>query len=161
MRIKLDNKNIKKLNAKRWNWKINKFNLIQFKDWGSVCNFARLAHLLRWRREKRGRRRKIIIETSSCNEGGHASTHCVEGGVMLRTPPWKAMRGDWEALHMPPKRQCRLPPAGACTNFFIYQKTRTPLTHVIIAKNQGQKTKNALWPQAKKKKSWPQELLDN
>jgi hypothetical protein len=54
-------------------------------------NLARLSYLSRWRRDKKkGRTRKIIAGGPTFHGGQHASAHHVEGGMMLRTPPWKA-----------------------------------------------------------------------
>jgi len=47
MMIKFDKKNINKSNDRRWNWKINKLNLIKLKDWQSLYNFARTTHFLK------------------------------------------------------------------------------------------------------------------
>jgi len=58
MRIKFDNK--KKSNIKKWNWKTTKLNLIQLKDWGSLCNFAKPTHLLRGRKEQKEGWRKTL-----------------------------------------------------------------------------------------------------
>jgi hypothetical protein len=51
MRIKFDKKNIKNQIPMD---EIEIFFLIQLKDRGPLCNFARPAYLLRWRGEKRG-----------------------------------------------------------------------------------------------------------
>jgi hypothetical protein len=141
--------------------KLNHVNLRNQQLWSwDRDDHTKDQHLLSWRREKRGRRRKIIVEAPSCNGGWHASAHHVEGGVMLRTPPWKATRGDWEALHMPPKGQWRLPPAGACTNFFYLSKDQNTLDPRDNCKKS--RSKNQKCPStSSKKKSWPQELPGN
>jgi hypothetical protein len=78
MRIKFDLKKHKKSNARGQNWKKNKSNSIQLNDWRSLCNFARPTPFLRWRREKREGRRKIIAWVSPCHKDQHASPHHVE-----------------------------------------------------------------------------------
>jgi hypothetical protein len=77
----------KKLNDNGWNWKTNKWNSIQLKDWRQLCNFARLAHPLMWRREKQGGGEKLSHEAPSCHRCRHVLAQHVEGDTMLWTMP--------------------------------------------------------------------------
>jgi hypothetical protein len=64
-------------------------------------------------REKMGGR-KIIAGAHPCHGCRHAPPHHFEGGVLLWTPPRKAIDDHWEVPH-------------ALIIFFYYQKIRIPL----------------------------------
>jgi len=117
-----------------------KSNSIQLKDWGPLCNFTRLTHLSRWRREKGRERRRIITRASLCPDSWYMSAHHIEGRRMLQTPLQKGTKSHWKAPH-------------ALTTSFIYRKTRTPLNprDSWKKKKPTSKTENAPWPWEKKK----------
>jgi len=114
---------------------------MQLKDWGSLCNFVKPAHF--WGGEEgKKERRKFIARAPLCLDSWHMPTHYIKGGTMLQTLPWKATNSN---------------PPGDVTytvqrmQSLFYQKTKTLLTHTIIAKT----------PLDVRKKSWSQGLFSN
>jgi hypothetical protein len=147
----------KKSNVNGRNWKTNKLNSKQLNDWGSLCNFARSVHILRWRGEKWEERGKTVFEAPSCHEGQHTLAHHVEGDEMLRMLLQKAIDDHRKASHALSKRRGYF----SCTNYFFfnYRKTRIPLTPWNNCKNTKIKTPKMPLTLGGKKK--PQELWGN
>ena len=72
--------------------------------------------------------RKIIVGAHPCHGCRHAPPHHFEGGVLLWTPPRKAIDDHWEVPHAPSMESEYLPLVEhALIIFFNYQKIRIPL----------------------------------